>query len=93
MDISYILEKLKGTEAQIKELADHIKKLEAHLPAAVLAAIVEMLNDPGMLKLMKKLVNNLYYPLRFKGINESLQGRKALRGSKQGGTGAETQKA
>ena len=57
MDISHILEKINGAEAHIKELVDHIKKLEACLPATVLAAVVEGLHDPETLKLIKTLVN------------------------------------
>ena len=56
MDAAQTLEKLKGLETHVKELQDHIKKLEANLPAIVHTAIVEGLHNPETLEFVKKLV-------------------------------------
>ena len=68
VNMTLILEKLTGAEARIEELMGHIKRLEAHLPATVVAVIAEALHDPETLKLMKKLVNNFEHLLRFEPI-------------------------
>jgi len=62
-NITHVLEKLKRVEAQNKELVDHIKKLKAHLPAAMDAAIIKGLCDPETLKLVKKITICLSHPL------------------------------
>ena len=54
-ETAHIIGKLNGLKAHVKELQDHIKKLEASLPATLIKAIVEGLDDPKTLKLMTKL--------------------------------------
>jgi hypothetical protein len=60
MKISQVLETLQRTETHVDELVDRVKKLEAHLPATVLAAILDGLHNPETLKLIKTLVSGFY---------------------------------
>lgn len=58
-DISHILKRLEGTEMHVKELVDHIKKLESNLPDTMLTAVMKGLHDPKTLELMRESVNNI----------------------------------
>lgn len=68
METTHILERLNGLEAQVKKLQDLTKKLETHLPAAVVAAVVEGLQDAEALESRSRLVTILYHPLSFKEL-------------------------